>query len=502
MKILSSGQIKILDQKTATVQNISSWQLMERASEAVTDAILHKVKGLQPSFCIFCGKGNNGGDGLAVARMLLRKNFDVTVFLLHSDKYSDDNLENQKRLKNIGLNVITFNERSRLEIPSGSLIIDALFGNGLHSPLNSEWNTVFSQIESASPLHIFAIDLPSGFMADHPMEESFPCLKTDHVFTFEIPKPGLLFPPSYYWLKDFSIVKIGLDEATRESLDSFYYYTEKSMIQALLKPVSKFSHKGTFGHVLIIGGSYGKTGAPVLSAKAALKTGSGLVSLYLPKCGYNSAQTSLTEAMCITDTEEKHITETPDISAYQAVAIGMGAGQQSSTAEAVLKCLKENPNASFVIDADALNVLSKQEDPFLYIPENSILTPHPKELQRLIGSWDNDFEKIEKVRTITQRYKINILIKGAYTVSVLSDGNCYFNATGNWGMATAGAGDTLSGVLVSLAGQGYSSHEACILGTYLHGLAGDLAIEKIHPHSLTAGNISDFISEAYFDLTK
>ncbi len=155
-----------------------------------------------------------------------------------------------------------------------------------------------------------------------------------------------------------------------------------------------------------------------------------------------------------------------------------------------------------MIDADALNILSEQEDPFRYIPENSILTPHPKELQRLIGSWDNDFEKIEKVRTITQHYKINILIKGAYTVSVLSDGNCYFNATGNWGMATAGAGDTLSGILVSLAGQGYSSHEACILGTYLHGLAGDLAIEKIHPHSLTAGNISDFISEAYFDLTK
>ncbi len=181
------------------------------------------------------------------------------------------------------------------------------------------------------------------------MEESFPCLKTDHVFTFEMPKPGLLFPPSYHWLKDFSIVKIGLDEATREGLDSFYYYTEKSMIQALLKPVSKFSHKGTFGHVLIIGGSYGKTGAPVLSAKAALKTGSGLVSLYLPRCGYNNAQTSLTEAMCTTDTEEKHITETPDISAYQAVAIGMGAGQQSSTAEAVLKCLKEKSQC-FVCD--------------------------------------------------------------------------------------------------------------------------------------------------------
>nr|QIQ10598.1 ADP-dependent (S)-NAD(P)H-hydrate dehydratase [uncultured bacterium] len=168
----------------------------------------------------------------------------------------------------------------------------------------------------------------------------------------------------------------------------------------------------------------------------------------------------------------------------------------------VLKCLINNPNTAFVIDADALNLLSKYENPFIHIPKDSILTPHPKELQRLIGDWKDDFEKIEKVRAITVKYEINILIKGAYTASILSDGNCYFNSTGNWGMATAGSGDTLSGILVSLLGQGYSSHEACLLGTYLHGLAGDLATEKIHPHSLVASDISNFISAAYCDLTK
>lgn len=502
MKILNSDQIKLLDQETIAIQNISSWQLMERASEAVTDAILHKAKGLRLSFSIFCGKGNNGGDGLAIARILRRKNFNITVFLLQSDTYSDSNIENQKRLKNTGLNVILFNENSLLEIPQGSIVIDSIFGNGLHSPLNSEWNLIFRQIESSLPQHIFSIDLPSGFIADHPMEENYPCLRVEHVFTFEIPKLGFLFPSSYQFLKDFSIVKIDLDETTRNSFTSSYYFTEKNKIQALLKPVSKFSHKGSFGHILVIGGSLGKIGAPILSAKAALKTGSGLVTVYVPKCGYTIVQNSITEAMCLTDSEEEYLATIPESSGYQAVAIGMGIGQHNETGTTVLKCLINNPNTAFVIDADALNLLSKYENPFIHIPKDSILTPHPKELQRLIGDWKDDFEKIEKVRAITVKYEINILIKGAYTASILSDGNCYFNSTGNWGMATAGSGDTLSGILVSLLGQGYSSHEACLLGTYLHGLAGDLATEKIHPHSLVASDISNFISAAYCDLTK
>lgn len=502
MKILNSGQIKILDQETIAIQNISSWQLMERASEAVTNAILDKIKGQQPTFSIFCGKGNNGGDGLAIARILFRKNFEVNIFLHQAEQYSKENLENQKRLKNMGINVTVFNESTTIDIHESTIVIDALFGNGLHTPLDQKWKTIFQQITDSSPLSIFAVDLPSGFMADRAMDEDYPCLKADHVFTFEIPKTGLLFPTSQKWLNDFSIVKIDLDKNIRESFDSFYYFIEKRMMKKLLKPASKFSHKGTFGHVLIMGGSYGKIGATVLSSLAALKTGSGLVTAYLPKCGYNIIQNSVTEAMCITDPNEEYLSKAPDLNTYQAIAIGMGVGQHKETEKIILKCLKDNPNQHFVIDADALNILAKQKKPFQYIPKNSILTPHPKELQRLIGDWKDDFEKIEKVRAIAIKYEINILIKEAYTASILSDGNCYFNSTGNWGMATAGSGDTLSGILVSLIGQGYSSHEACLLGTYLHGLAGDLASEKIHPHSLVASDISNFISAAYFELTK
>lgn len=502
MKILSSAQIRELDQKTIAIQNISSWDLMERASLKATEYILSYVESSHISFNIFCGKGNNGGDGLAIARLLSGKKFNVKVFLLKAESYSIDNLQNQKLLKDLGIKISFFTIHDKIDIDNKSVIIDAIFGTGFNKKLDDDWQNIFLQIQKSKPYKIISIDLPSGFLSDFAMQENFPCIKADLVLTFEIPKLALLFPSSQNYLKDFTILTIDLDKDIREAYSSNYFYVDQLMVKNILKPISKFSHKGNFGHTLIIGGSYGKIGAPILSAKAALKTGSGLVSVYVPKCGYNIVQSTLIEVMCITDKAENDITEIPDLSLYNSVAIGMGIGQNTETENAILYCFKNIPNKNFVIDADALNILSKQKNPFAIIPKESILTPHPKELERLIGKWNNDFEKIEKVKEIAKQYQINIITKGAYTASVLSTGECYFNSTGNWGMATAGSGDTLSGILASLLGQGYSSHEACILGVYLHGLAGDLAIKNIHPHSLIASDISNYLSESYMFLGK
>ncbi|WP_244614332.1 NAD(P)H-hydrate epimerase [Elizabethkingia argenteiflava] len=235
MKILSSSQIKTLDEKSLSIQNISSWQLMERASMAATEAILDRIKGANPSFCVFCGKGNNGGDGLAVARILHQKKYSVKVFILEAGSYSPEHTENQKRLKPRGIFPTFFTEESKLSITSGMIIIDAIFGQGLHTCLSSKWKALFQQIEASSPLSIFAIDLPSGFHPDRPMHKDTPCLKVDHVFTFEMPKLGLLMPSSEAYLKDFSIIKIGLDEKFQENLSSPYYFVEKERVKKFLK---------------------------------------------------------------------------------------------------------------------------------------------------------------------------------------------------------------------------------------------------------------------------
>lgn len=500
MKILKARQIKELDQKTLERQNITSWELMERASTQVVKALRLPSNADDIPRSVFCGKGNNGGDGLAIARMLFEKGFEVTVFLVEGENYSEDNLKNQQLLQSLGLSIQKFTPDVSFSIKEESIVIDALFGNGLYAPLDERWHKVFQRIVDSRPREILAIDTPSGFLPDCPMQENFPCLTANKVFTFEVPKLGMLFPGASRYFKDFTLVKIGLETAVAYSFDSCFYFVEKEDARRTLKSVSKFAHKGNFGHVLVAGGSYGKIGAMVLSSRAALKSGSGLVTAFVPQCGYPVLQATNPEVMCLTDTEAHFVTQFPSLKNYQAIAVGMGLGQKEQTEEALLRLLEENSQSKLVIDADALNLLARQENPFELLPKQAILTPHPKELERLIGAWQDDFEKIERVRMLAQKHQINILIKGAHTATITSDGACYFNSTGNWGMATAGSGDALSGILVSLLGQGYRPKEACILGVFLHGLAGDLAIKQIHPHALVASDLINYIGKAYRQL--
>ncbi|WP_314058808.1 NAD(P)H-hydrate dehydratase [Empedobacter brevis] len=497
MKILSAEQTKEWDRLTTENQKISSWDLMERAVKKLTENMLNDFSPIQSPIVIFCGKGNNGGDGLGVARYLNSQGFETIVYLLHSEKYSEENLKNQRLLKEA--DVRYFKPDDQVEIPEKAFIIDAIFGTGLSNPLDNQWALFFEQIYQANPQSIIAVDLPSGFIADYPMNKRFPCLKVQRTYTFQVPKIGLLLPDNQTYSDSLSLIDIGLDKSVLNQFKTNFYFLEKKDIQKRLKTPSCFSHKGTFGHALIVGGSLGKIGSIVLSAKAALKTGSGLVTSYTPKCGQDILQVNLIESMCLTDETNDLIKNFPLLQDYQGVAIGMGLGQTAETEINFIEWIKKQAQP-LVIDADALNILAKQTNPFLIIPKESILTPHPKELQRLIGNWENDFDKIKMVKDLALQYQITFVIKGFYSVITTSDGKVYFNSTGNWGMATAGSGDTLSGIIASLKGQGYQSVDAALIGVYLHGLAGDLAIKKIHPHSLTASDISDYISEAYFNL--
>jgi len=502
MKILTTQQIRELDQITIRKQYNNSWELMEKASEELFHFMKQENIEKSKEIILFCGAGNNGGDGLALSRMLLKDGFSVTTYLLETQKYSKDNLKNQELVKTNGGIILPFQKDQDLDLPKNVIVIDALFGSGLNRALGADWKDLFEQIRVSKPQKVYAIDMPSGLLNDMTMKAEFSCLTADLVLTFQTPKLSLLLPDNKKYVQSFKVLDIGLDNQTIEEIETSVYFIDKYLILSFLKTPNIFSHKGTFGRVLIVGGSYGSIGAPVLASKAAMRTGCGLVTCYLPECGYEIIQSSFNEAMCLTDKHTDFITNIPDANSFDAVAAGMGLGRNESTKRALLEWLPAMSENTLILDADALNILAETEDPFGIIPKGSILTPHPKELERLIGTWKDDFEKLEKVRNIAGQYQIIFVIKGAYSAVVCPDQNIYFNSTGNWGMATAGSGDVLSGIIASLLAQKYTPIQSAILGVYLHGLAGDSAIKTIHPHSLIASDIIQHIGNAYFEMEK
>jgi hydroxyethylthiazole kinase-like uncharacterized protein yjeF len=501
MKILSAADIYKWEQATMTSQNLAPAELMERAADTLFKAIQQYIGERQASFVILCGFGNNGGDGLVVGRMLHTAGHTVKIYLLEHTSYSTENQINQKRLYEMGIPVSPLTPESFLEFPEKSILIDALFGYGLSRQLDDSWKVLIDQINTASN-PVLSVDIPSGLFADKPTPIEAPIIQASITYTFACPKLSLLFPKYAAFTGNFQILDIGLDKNIPNTLSNTYHYTQKEDIQLLMHPLQKFSHKGTYGHTYIIGGRYGSIGAISLASKAALKTGCGLVTAYIPACGYSILQSTFPEAQVQTDPLETHISMFREqLTDYNAVGIGMGMGTHQDTENALrqlfeqLKLTPEIPPLLF--DADAINILAKNTDWHALIPPNSILTPHPKELERLIGSWADDFEKIEKVRDWSRLYQQIVVVKGANSAIVIPDGTVHFNSTGNPGMATGGSGDVLSGIITSLLAQRYAPADAALLGVYLHGLAGDLAAMSIHEKSIIATDIIDHLSGAW-----
>lgn len=268
-----------------------------------------------------------------------------------------------------------------------------------------------------------------------------------------------------------------------------------SLVNKILKPRDPFTHKGNYGHACLVAGSYGMMGAAVLCAKGCLRSGVGKLTCFIPKVGYGVMQTSIPEAM-VKVCGKKYIKEIDDLNNFDVLGIGPGIGIYKSHALLLQKIFLEYKKP-IVIDADALNILSANKKLLQRIPAESIITPHPKEFERLFGKSDSDIERTAQALQMSHQYKIFIVLKGHHTLIAAPDGKTWFNSTGNAGMATGGSGDVLTGILTGLLAQGYSSLEACLLGVYLHGLAGDIAAEELSQNALIAGDIIDNLGNAF-----
>ncbi|MEP7255594.1 MAG: NAD(P)H-hydrate dehydratase [Ferruginibacter sp.] len=503
MKIFSASQIKKWDAFTIANEPIASIDLMERAATACCKWLIGKNFGLQ-RFRIFCGKGNNGGDGLAIARLLIEHKCKVTVYILEFGKAGTDDFQtNLERLHQCTTDLHFIQSAEFFPgINDADIIVDALFGTGLNKPLEGISMELVNHINQFNA-PVISIDLPSGLFADTSSKNNSK-IKATHTLSFQNNKLSFLLAENENYCGDVHLLHIGLDKNFEEQEETEFELTGKEIIRSIYKQRKKFSHKGNFGHAALLCGSYGMMGAAVLSAKGCLRSGVGKLTCYIPKCGYDILQSTVPEAMCIVAGEE-YLSAVNDIEKFDAVGIGPGIGLHLSHAALLSEILKKLTKP-MVIDADALNIIAQNKTLLKSIPASSILTPHPKEFERLFGKTENDFERLQLALQKSKELNIYIVLKGHHTFISTPEGKArpddlagrgYFNSTGNAGMATAGSGDVLTGVITGLLAQGYSSLNASLLAVYLHGSAGDIAAEKFSQEAMIAGDIVDCLGDAF-----
>lgn len=489
MKIFETRQTSLLDAYTIAHEPIASIDLMERASLGFVKEFIRRFpSGRQHRIVVIAGHGNNGGDALAVARWLSSCGYPMEVFLYNPKRsLSPDCAVNLKRLRQESSIKITedFDFSSFPELSDDCIVVDGLFGSGLRSCLTGGYARLIEHINT-SPASVISIDIPSGlFGEDNSGNQAASIVRAQATFTFQFPKLSFLLAENEAFVGEWKTIDIRLHPDALRDTPTPYRLLTKERIKALLQPRSRFAHKGTFGHALLVAGSRGKMGAAVLAARSCLRTGVGLLTCHAPDAGTSILQTAIPEAMTCT--------QLPDMK-FSAIGIGPGLGTGEEASDKLKQVLALNPQR-LVLDADALNLLSLQADQLQRLPKDSVLTPHPKEFDRLAGSSANSYERLQKARNFAQRHQIYLILKGAYTAICMPGGNVYFNTTGNPGMATAGSGDVLTGMLLSLLAQGYGPEEATLLGVYLHGMAGDEAIASgdQSEESLNAGDIAERI---------
>ncbi|MEM8764000.1 MAG: NAD(P)H-hydrate dehydratase [Bacteroidota bacterium] len=498
MKILTAAQIHQADNFTIEKEGIDSDTLMERAAHGIFDWIDQRLKGAPNVFRIFCGVGNNGGDGIALARMLHEADFNVAVYVVNfSEKRSDDFLKNMARLKERKLWPEFLNATTAHPvIGPDDIIIDAIFGIGYNRTMD-DWVQALVQSLNASSAFVLSVDVPSGMPQDWVPNKNA-VVHANHVLSFQTPKLAFFLPQTGPFLEGWQVLDIQLDAGFLATVDTDYLYVTADLVRPMLKFRKRFSHKGTYGHAIVIGGSKGKMGAVQLAAKACLRSGCGLVSAYVPELGYIPLETGLPEVMVLTDKGEEMILDIQLPFVPTTVALGMGLGMDDKTEEAFGRFMG-TVDVPIVIDADGINLLAERKDFRALVPKDSILTPHPKELERLLGPWKDDYDKLEKAQQFCKDHQCILCLKDAYTI-VVDGEKGYINSTGNPGMATAGSGDVLAGILTGLLAQGYTSLNAAILGVYLHGNSGDIAASQLGQHAMLASNITEFLGASFLAL--
>ena len=500
MKIFTSAQIHELDHYTIEHEPIRSVDLMERAARALTHAIADRWNTGTP-VVVFAGPGNNGGDALAVARMLAEKEYKVSVFLFNiSGRLSEDCAINKQRIidcKRIRQFTEVTQQFDPPQLDVDTLVVDGLFGSGLNKPLAGGFASLVKYINQ-SPAQIVSIDLPSGLMAeDNTFNVLANIIQADLTLTLQQKKLSFMFPENQQFIGELKILDIRLNQEFIRKKQAQYVITEETDLRRKLRTRSPFAHKGNMGNNLLIAGSYGMAGAAILAAKACLRSGAGKVTVHIPKRNYDIMQIAVPEAIAQIDHEETYFSEAVASEDYDAIGIGPGIGQMENTAIAMISQVRRS-QCPVVMDADALNILSRHRAWMQQLPKGIIMTPHPREFDRLNGAPCNDsYERLNKARDLAEHLQAYIILKGHYSALCMPNGQVVFNPTGNAGMATAGSGDVLTGIITALLGRGYDREDACTLGMYLHGLAGDLAARELGQESVTASDIIAWLPKAF-----
>lgn len=498
MKIFSAAQIQACDAHTLQASGIRPWDLMERAANKCADWLKANFP-KETLFVILCGPGNNGGDGLAIARMLHLRSYGVKAFLLNFKEPSADCTQNLQKLKQVNEQLVTVVEPDAFltDLPPHVVIIDAILGTGLSRPATG-WVGDFIERINKMPNRKLAIDIPSGMATDIVGDRDAHILAVQDTLTFQFYKRSFLHPEVAAYAGNIHILDIRLDKGFIDTAHTYYRTLEREDILAFYKKRDQFGHKGTYGNVLLAGGAHGKTGAIVLAARAALRSGAGLVTALVPESGYQVMQTAVPEAMCLTSGRES-IISIDNWEKYKVIGVGPGMGTDANASQALSELL-EGCTEPIVIDADALNIIGRHNDLLAKVPKNSILTPHPKEFGRLFGDNTNSMIQVDNARIQAMRYNINIVLKGHHTAVITAEGDCWYNMTGNAGMATGGAGDVLTGIITGLLAQGYTPQQAAMMGVYLHGVAGDLAAAELSQEAMIAGDIVGYMGKAFLSL--
>lgn len=498
MKIFRSSEVKKIDEYTVKHEPVLPEDLMERAASKLFEWYAKRFPVAVPVY-LFAGPGNNGGDGLALARIMADKSYKPKVFYVDIGgsispvwKNKKDRLINET---NVPFSVIK-GIQDFPGINKGEVIIDAIFGSGLTRPVEGLAGEVVSKINHTGAT-VISVDIPSGlFGEDNSVSIPENIIKADYTLSFQFTKLSFMFPENEKYTGEWAVLPIGLHQDVINRMDTPWIFIDKDIVLPFIKKRNKFDHKGNYGHALLTGGSYGKTGAIALGAKAALRTGAGLLSCHIPSSGNIILQTYIPEAMVINDKSDKIITEKIVTDRYNALGIGPGMGTEQETQEVFHEMIKQSEK-KIVIDADGLNILSMNKDWFFELPHEAVLTPHPKEFERLAGSSSDGYARLMKQMEFAQKYKCIVVLKGAYTSVASPGGKVWFNSSGNPGMATAGSGDVLTGMILSFLAQGYNALAAALTGVFIHGLAGDIAAERISGESLIASDIVDSVGEAF-----
>lgn len=496
IRILTTKQIKELDAFTIEHEPIVSIDLMERASKAFASWFVQQFD-IAQNVGIICGTGNNGGDGLAIARMLQEWGYSVKTWIVRgSAPESNDFKLNLGRVNGkLEITDVVSPIDSRT-FSDCEILVDAIFGSGLSRPPEGIYAQVIKAINNAKAIRV-AVDIPSGLSADRVSAGEI--IRAHYTVTFQLPKLAFMLPQWHEYTGEWIAVDIGLNKTFIRQAETNHFLVTLNDARKILRLRAKFDHKGVYGHALIVAGSYGKMGAAVLASRAALRSGVGLVTAHAPGCGYTILQTAVPEAMVSVDKDQEHFTDFPSLANFSTIGIGPGLGQSPATVKAFQELLQKF-RKPMVIDADGLNILASNEALLTQVPQNSILTPHPKEFERLVGKWSDDFDRLEKQKQLAVRLKSVIILKGANSSIASPLGQVFFNSTGNPGMSTGGTGDVLTGILAGLLAQDYTPLDTAILGVFLHGLSGDLTVLEKGQASLVAGDLVDFLPQAFLKL--